>query len=165
MSFYIKRDITTSNFPAPDQVEVGELVINSNTGIMYTKLVNGSVVKFLSVPVSESLVPSVVFADHSTFCCNGDTLTATVSNLLENDVYTYEFTNLNDNSVVFSGDTSGNLLPLSSATRSASVLFSVNGSQPITLIKFAVKKNNVVIAENIASICCQNCEVVSGEGN
>lgn len=159
MSFQIKRDITTTNFPAPDQVDVGELVINANTGTMYTKLVNGSIVKFLSVPVSTSLVPSIVFSDYATFCCNGDTLTATVTNLIENDLYTYEFSNLNNNSVSFSGSTTGNLLPTSSASRSASMLFSISGSQPITLIKFAVKKNNVVIAENIASICCQNCEI------
>lgn len=158
MAFQIKRDITTTNPPAPNQLDVGEVVMNALTGILYSKLVDGTIVKWVSVPVSVSLVPSITFSDYATFCCNGDTLTATINNLSEGDSYTYEFTNLNNNDVSFSGSSSGSLLPTSSASRSASVLFSVNGSQPITLIKFAVKKNNVVIAENIASVCCKNCE-------
>ena len=36
---YMKRDITTSNPPAPEQIGVGEVVINAVTGIMYSKLI------------------------------------------------------------------------------------------------------------------------------
>lgn len=159
MAFHIKRDITTTNPPAADQLEVGEIVINATTGIIYSKLIDGTIVKWVGVPSSFSLVPSITFSDYSTFCCNGDTLTATINNLQEGESYTYEFTNLNNNDVSFSGSSSGTLLPTSSSSRSTSTLFSIAGLQAVTLIKFTVKKNNVVIAENIASICCKNCEV------
>ena len=55
MSFIkLKRDITTENPPSASQVEVGELVMNCTTGVLYTKLVNGSLVKFSSSPLSLS---------------------------------------------------------------------------------------------------------------
>ena len=43
-NFKIKRDITTSNPPAANQLEIGELVMNATTGIIYSKLTNGLIV-------------------------------------------------------------------------------------------------------------------------
>jgi hypothetical protein len=157
MSGYIKRDITTSNPPAPDQIGVGELVINATTGIMYSKLTNGIIIKYLPVYASASTVPIITFSDYSTFCCTGDTLTATVSNLTVGESYTYEFVDLNNNGVQFTGDSTGSLLPTSNASRSVSVILSMDGPESVTLVKFVVKLNNVVVAENIASICCRAC--------
>lgn len=155
--FKIKRDITTANPPAANQLEVGELVINATTGIIYSKLTNGLIVKYLPVFVSISTVPVITFSDFSTFCCTGDTLTASVSNLTLGESYTYEFVDLNNNGVTFTGSRTGSLLPTSSTDRSTSIILEMNGSESITLIKFIVKLNNVVLAENIASICCRDC--------
>jgi len=42
----LKRDETTTNHPCPDDLAVGELVLNAVTGNLYTKLVSGQVVYF-----------------------------------------------------------------------------------------------------------------------
>jgi hypothetical protein len=154
---YMKRDITTINPPAPDQIGVGEVVINATTGIMYSKLTNGIVVKYLPVYASASTVPVITFSDYSTFCCTGDTLTATVSNLTVGESYTYEFVDLNNNGVEFTGDQTGSLLPTSDASRSVSIILNMDGPESVTLVKFTVRLNNVIVAENIASICCRAC--------
>jgi len=157
MSFKIKRDLTTTNGPAPSQLEVGEFAVNGITGVLYFKLVDGSIVKYNPTAVSATLIPTIVFASVNEFCCNGDTLVANITNLLPDDSYTYELRNLNNNNVLFMSSENGNLLPVGSSDRSISVLFSISGTQPITLMKLSIKKNNVTIVENIVSICCQNC--------
>lgn len=154
---YMKRDITTSNPPAPDQIGVGEVVINAVTGIMYSKLTNGILVKYLPVYASASTVPAISFSDYSTFCCTGDTLTATASNLTVGQNYTYEFIDLNNNGVTFTGEETGSLLPTSDSSRSVSIILDMTGPESVTLIKFVVKLNNVIVAENIALICCRAC--------
>ena len=151
-NFKIKRDITTSNPPAANQLEVGELVMNATTGIIYSKLTNGLMVKYLPVFASSSTVPVVTFSDFSTFCCTGDTLTVAVSNLTVGESYTYEFVDLNNNGVIFTGSSTGSLLPTTDANRTTSIILEMGGSESITLIKFVVKLNGVVLAENIASI-------------
>lgn len=155
----LKRDITTSNPPASDQVEIGELVLNSTTGTLYTKLTNGRVVKFSSSPVSttDTTVPLIVFGDVSTFCCTGDTLNVTISNLIADEEYTYQFSDLNNNGATFIGGSTGDILPSTSTSRNISKLLSISGTQAVTLIKFSVKKNNVIVSENIVSICCGEC--------
>jgi hypothetical protein len=42
----LKRDETTLNHPCPDDLAVGELVLNAMTGNLYTKLVSGQVVYY-----------------------------------------------------------------------------------------------------------------------
>lgn len=42
----LKRDETTPNHPCPDDLAVGELVLNAMTGNLYTKLVSGQVVYY-----------------------------------------------------------------------------------------------------------------------
>ena len=156
-NFKIKRDITTSNPPAANQLEIGELVMNATTGIIYSKLTNGLIVKYLPVFASSSTVPVITFSDFSLFCCTGDTLTATVSNLTIGESYTYEFIDLNNNGVNFTGSYEGSLLPTSNASRSISVILNMDGPESVTLIKFIVRLNGSAVAENIASICCRAC--------
>jgi hypothetical protein len=47
MSYFLTRDISTTNAPLDTQVGVGELVINANTGIMYSKRTDGKIIRFL----------------------------------------------------------------------------------------------------------------------
>lgn len=42
----LKRDETTPNHPCPEDLAVGELVLNAMTGNLYTKLVSGQVVYY-----------------------------------------------------------------------------------------------------------------------
>jgi hypothetical protein len=155
----LKRDITTSNPPATDQVEIGELVLNATTGILYTKLTNGKIVKFVSSSVSstESSVPLIAFGDVSSFCCTGDTLNISITNLIVGEEYTYQLTDLNNNGVNFIDGATGDILPTTSASRNISKLLTISGSQGVTLIKFSVKQSNVSVSENIVSICCGDC--------
>ena len=61
MKLLLKRDITEEGFPAQDQIDVGELVINSVTGRLYTKLVDGSVVEFISQKICFDPIPEILF--------------------------------------------------------------------------------------------------------
>jgi hypothetical protein len=47
----LKRDETTTNHPCPDDLAVGELVLNAITGNLYTKLVSGQVVYYPGILV------------------------------------------------------------------------------------------------------------------
>lgn len=157
MSFFIKRDITSTNHPAPDQIEVGELLLNSTTGTLYTKRVDGEIVKFISSEISQLVLPNIVFGDVSDFCCDGDSIDVVVSNLVSGQAYNYEFIDLNNNGVSF-GVSSGALTPDTSETRNISVLASISGNQANSLIKFSVKQGNNVVAESVLTICCINCQ-------
>lgn len=42
----LKRDQTTTNHPCPNDLEVGELVLNAVTGNLYTKLVTGRIIMY-----------------------------------------------------------------------------------------------------------------------
>lgn len=44
--FLIKRDITTSNHPCTNDLEIGELALNAVTGKLYTKLTSGKIVMY-----------------------------------------------------------------------------------------------------------------------
>lgn len=88
-------------FPAPDQVDVGELVINTITGKLYTKLDNGTVVEFLSQKICFDPAPNIEFfyeskqisaPDYliSNFCCAGSFLTV-VADKLKPEPFVYNF--------------------------------------------------------------------------
>lgn len=96
-------------FPAPDQVDVGELVINTITGKLYTKLDNGNLVEFISQKICFDPAPDVSFSYESKviaapdylidgFCCAGGLLTATISKLkLEPVIYGFSLVELTNN--------------------------------------------------------------------
>jgi hypothetical protein len=169
MSFKLKRDITTTLAPAINQVEVGELVLNVQTGTLYTKKrdENGieTIVKFVSVPLSSSgsdsctnAVPVITFGDVTNFCCNGSVLVVTINNLLVNNAYTYQVENLLANSSVVFAQSTGNIVPNNSSTRQVPVSININSNQPNALIKFSVYNSlSQLQTEAIVAICCKNC--------
>lgn len=169
MSFQLKRDITTTLAPALDQVEIGELVLNVQTGTLYTKKrdANGneSIVKFVSVPLSSSgdtdcaISPVITFADTTNFCCNGSVLIVTVNNLAVGTAYTYVVEDLVNNSTVVFAQPTGNIVPNNTSTRQVPVSININNTQPNAIIKFSVYHQTELKAEAIASICCKNCSV------
>ena len=172
--FFLKRDTTSINAPHPDQIEVGELVLNALTGKLYTKLYGSNqVVEFLSQAICYQKTPSISFSDVSQFCCFGDLLTVTVRDLKNEPVnYVFEIEDLSNNSVtslvsdpiytsytVFSDTTSVNETPSSIVFRQAIVPISISiaGTRPISILKFKVLTNNVAVAERTISISCRNC--------
>lgn len=159
MSFFlIKRDVTTVNYPSPDQIDVGELVVNAVTGILYTKLTDGTVVKFMSSPITTSNVPVISFDIPSNFCCDNDTITIRVSNLVVGGIYTYQLTDLSNNiNFIPLDQATGSLEPSNATERYVSILASRTGDKNVSLIKFTVSLNGSVVSENVASINCGTC--------
>lgn len=169
MSFRFKRDITTTLAPALNQVDVGELVLNVQTGTLYTKKrdENGveSIVKFISVPLSSSgsdscsnAIPVITFGDVTNFCCNGSVLVVTVNNLLVNSAYTYEIENLSAGSNVVFAQATGSISPNNTSTRQVPISVNVSTSQPNAILKFSVYNSSAQLqAESIVALCCKNC--------
>lgn len=165
MSYFFKRDITTNNAPADNQLDVGEFLFNAKTGTIYSKRADGKVIKFMSVPIDDTspgadlltFVPVIRFSDVSGFCCNGDTITVTVNNLLVGSQYTYVVSDTIANSLTYISSTAGTLSPIDSSRREVSLNIGISSIQNNALLKFSVLKNNVVLSENILPICCSNC--------
>jgi hypothetical protein len=169
----IKRDISSTAAPSAEQLEVGELAINAKTGILYTKLVDGSVVKYLGSPVGASSAnpgvysptPVITFSDTTSFCCNGTSLIVTVNNLLVDSIYSYSIVDLTGNSTVSFSQTSAQLFPLNSSQRSAVLNISIGTSQPNATLKFSIYEivtvgsstTSIIRSEKLLPICCQNC--------
>lgn len=165
MSYFFKRDISSNNAPADDQISVGEFVFNAKTGILYGKRIDGKIIKFLSVPIDDKspgvdlarFVPIIRFSDATGFCCNGDTLTVTINNLLVGNQYTYTVTDTIVNSLTYISSTAGVLSPTDSSRREVSLNIGISSLQNNALIKFSVYKDGVVLSENILPICCSSC--------
>lgn len=170
----LKRDLTSDNAPAPNQLEVGELAINSKTGILYSKMTDGTVIKWLGVPVCEDdnpmvcpvPVPEITFSDVTNFCCGGDTLTVYVSNLLVNHNYSCSITDLITNSTAVVSAATSSLLPINKSDRYSSFNININkDSQPVSLFKVSVLENitvnnnpvSMLRSEKVIRICCTNC--------
>lgn len=171
--FRIKRDISTSNAPHPDQLDVGELAINAITGKLYTKLVNGKIIEFIGQQICYNRTPNISFSDVTKFCCLGDLLNVTVTDLRDAPVsYSFEIEDLSNNGVVFSisdaiyssyivypdsnnVEIAGTAITLRQALVPISIV--INGTKPISILKFKVLNENSVIAERIISISCGSC--------
>ena len=107
MKLKLKRDEESTSHPHVDQLEVGELVMNSVTGKLYSRLVDGTLVEWVSQNVCFDVAPIITFShgvnsnvnSTSNFCCAGDLLVATITGLRpENNVeYIYEFVELTEN--------------------------------------------------------------------
>lgn len=169
MSFKLKRDETTTLAPAINQVNVGELVLNVQTGTLYTKKRDSSgvesIVKFVSVPLSatgseycNTSLPSISFGDVNNFCCNGSVLIVTVNNLLVDSTYTYSIEDLLGNSTTQFAQTTGDILPVNTSSRQIPLSINISSQQQNALIKFSVFNSaSQLQAEAIVAICCKNC--------
>ena len=170
----IKRDLTSNSAPAPNQIEVGELAINSKTGILYSKMTDGTVIKWLGVPVCETSdqtiqpvpVPEISFSDINNFCCNGDSLTVYVSNLLVNHRYFCVVTDLVENSTSIVSPVSLSLTPVSKSDRSSVFNININkDNQSVALFKFSIYEivqvnnvdTNMLRSEKVIHVLCKNC--------
>ena len=170
----IKRDITSESAPAANQLEVGEIAINARTGILYSKLVDGTVIKWLGAPVCESEnsticpvpVPEISFSDISNFCCGGDSLTLYFSNLLVVHRYFCTITDLIEDSTAVVSPEEPPLLPNNKSDRSATFNINIDKElQSISMFKVSVYEivrvnnidTNMLRSEKLINICCRNC--------
>lgn len=170
-------------FPASNQVDVGELVINTITGKLYTKLDNGDLVEFVSQKICFDPAPEISFAYESkaivapdylidNFCCAGGLLTVVVSKLkLDPAIYGFYLTELTNNLagqdgsitvgepayVVYSAIENNVNIQYRKATFPISLSFNSLNYNNISLFQFKITdQNNKVIrgSERIITIKC-----------
>lgn len=184
MTLLFKRDESSDNSPSANQVSVGELVINSVTGKLYTKLVDGSIVEFIGQPICFEPTPSVVtyyenaVVNNDTidnYCCVGAVLEFEVSELKsEPYMYNFEFVELTTNTdiediVIQTVQYSNYTIPKPGSTTDETILVRkaivpielaiVNNQQDISIFKFSVlsaTQNNKKLIEKIVTIRCQS---------
>lgn len=109
MKILLKRDETSTGFPGPDQISIGELVMNSKTGKLYSKLTDGSIIEWSGKVVcpSDTLSSNVRLYYKSTlvntniisnFCSSGDALEFEIYPVIDDFTdYTFEFIELTNN--------------------------------------------------------------------
>jgi hypothetical protein len=171
MSLLLKRDETGIKAPAPEQLEVGELLINSVTGKLYTKLISGDVIEYIGQKVCFNAVPEVLFTYENTntgdlinnFCCAGAMVVITVKKLrLEPANYTFSVVELTNNT------TSDNIIvntpeystyTLDNVTYRQAVIpvnLSVNPTsyKNISLFKLNIFLDSIKISETLLTIQC-----------
>jgi hypothetical protein len=168
MKFKPKRDETSTSAPASNQLEVGELVMNSVTGKLYTKLVSGAIVEFVGQQVCYIAVPDIEFDNVSDFCCYGDVLTVKIRGLQPSPTtYSFEIQELTNNdstttvrTPVYSNYTGSSVAgsnPVALREAIIPIDVEINGNNPISIFKFTVLSGNIPLTEKTISICCKNC--------
>ena len=161
----IPRDETTTNHPAEDQMVVGELMLNSVTGTLYTKLIDGSIIEWKGQKVCYASVPKISFSDVSSFCCYGDVLTVNVTGLLslpKSYSFTCEELTGNGNTVVvntasYAPYTDPEKPSISLRQATVPVNISITNAQKINIFKFAVYSDNALVTEKTIAITCNVC--------
>lgn len=168
----LKRDISTQSAPAPEQIEVGELLYNANTGILYGKRNDGNVIKWLGIDVCDTVtdiggypVPVVSFSDTSVFCCGGAALTVEVNNLLVDTRYKIAVSELSSNTNVDISEFNTELLPLNTSQRSIILNITIPQNNPTAILKFSIFQvstiNNIDIdlikSEKLLVLSCTDC--------
>lgn len=177
----LKRDETSESHPHPDQLEIGELVMNSVTGKLYSKLSDGTIVEWTSQKVCFDTVPTISFSHSSgpvidtlnNFCCSGDILTIDVTELkLEPKVYTFEFIELTENtsnpniniappqySIYQKVISSTKTIQLRKATIPINII--IDQINNISIFKFTVLSDGKKLIEKLITIKCyeQACSV------
>jgi hypothetical protein len=171
MKLLLLRDEETTSDPAPAQVAVGELVMNSVTGKIYTKLTDGTLVEFTSQKVCYAPLPEISFSNTNNICCYGTMIYANIKNLQpEPKTYTFNFEELtgNSNSGTISepsytaytvsgtaGIPSGQSISLREAV--VPITIDINSPNNINIFKFSIYSDNIQITEKTLPLSCNLC--------
>ena len=108
MLLKFKRDETSIDPPGPEQVAVGEIVINSVTGRLYTKNVTGEIIEFIGQKLCFQTMPKISFyyknvdigENIDSYCCAGDIIVVEVNDLKPDPAqYTFDIIELTNNSL------------------------------------------------------------------
>lgn len=184
MKLLLKRDEVGSAHPSPEQIEIGELVMNSVTGKLYSKLKDGSIVEWIGQKICFDPIPEIatyyenILASNDyidQFCCLGGILEFEVTKLkLEPEEYAFEFVELTTNSNPLEIDIqpakySEYTIPKPETTTNETIslrkaivpinLSITNAQQPISIFKFTVISktlNNKKLLEKIITVKCQD---------
>ena len=175
MKILLKRDETSLGFPGPDQVSIGELVMNSKTGKLYSKLTDGSIIEWsgkivcpsntLSTDARLYYKSSLVSTNLiSNFCSTGDALEFEILPIINDFTdYSFEFVELTNNSSVgniaisepiYSTYTDNGITQSKASVR---VTLSIpNPQQSTSIFKFSVSRTDISqkIIEKLITIQC-----------
>lgn len=182
MKLKLKRDEETASHPHTDQLEVGELVMNSVTGRLYTKLVDGTLVEWMSQNVCFAVAPSVSFSHGvntdidsiNNFCCLGDIIMVSVKGLRPetNVEYNFSFTELTENTVPGNiqvadtkyetyeeTDPNDSEVTLTYREATVPINFSIDKTSNISIFKFTVSSStNQKLVEKLITVKCYEYE-------
>jgi len=162
-------DNTSSSAPAPDQLEVGQFGFNSITGILYGKKSDGTIVKWPSFNLGDSFslnggsvaLPIITFDNTGSLCCGGFVLTVIVNNLIVNNKYKLEISELSGNTSFTVSNYNHNLLPENSSQRSVMLNISMSSSNILSMVKFSIYgvdgSNQTLLSEKILNLTCSLC--------
>lgn len=174
MKILLKRDETSLGFPGVDQISVGELVINSRTGKLYSKLIDGSIIEWSGKIVCPSnyvteikiyYKAALVDSDKiENFCGNGEVLEFEILPLISDFTdYTFEFVELTNNTSgqdivveqpVYSNYTENNITKSKASVRVNLTIDDVK--QSTSIFKFSAIRNDISqkIIEKLITIQC-----------
>jgi hypothetical protein len=184
MKLLLKRDQTGTGHPSPAQLEIGELVMNSVTGRLYSKLTDGSIIEWIGQRICYDPVPdisvyynNILMANDSidSFCCLGAILDIEVSKLkLAPEEYSFELVELTTNSnpqditiqtpkyteytIPKPGTTTNETISLRKALIPINIAI-LNSQENISIFKFtvtSVTNDNKKLIEKIITIKCEN---------
>lgn len=173
MKLFLKRDNTSEGHPHPDQLEVGELVMNSVTGRLYSKLTDGSIVEWVSQKVCFDVAPTIsyyydnnlVLDSINGFCCAGDILVAEIRGLKPAPAeYVFELVELTSNTLLsnirlspaqfvsYTETKDDETINLRQAT--VPINLSINNTNNISIFKFIVSLDGRKLIEKLINIKC-----------
>jgi hypothetical protein len=170
-----RRETKTLKAPSLDQIDIGEIVVNTKTGKLYivsaayneetNAVEKQSVIEFSGKVVCQTqTVPDIEFDDVSDFCCFGDTLSVSVSGLDRITDYDFVMQELTANGSTvtvesphytnYTGSDNSSLL------RSAIIPVNINVNKDVSAVsvfKFGIEVENDILTEKVLSIRCKDC--------
>lgn len=174
----LKHCFLNSNAPKPDQLQVGELVINARTGKLYTRLAMddkspptpGPIVEFVGKQVCYDKIPSITFDTINNFCCNEDVIKVKVIDMIRANDYRFEIEDISGNSVISTiNDPIYTDYIISGAGNSEielkeaiiPITLQIQGPKNLTILKFKILGRNGDINSELTSrtlaLSCNNC--------
>ncbi len=169
--FLLKRDDVSLNAPAPEQIEIGELLLNAKTGKLYTKLVSGDIIEYIGSKVCFTTIPVVKFYYEEVntgdiienFCCSGGMLFVEIEKLkLQPTEYGYTITELTNNTTqndLIINDAEYTIYTESEKTYRKAVVpitISVNANnyKNISIFKFNIFVDGNKLSEHLITLQC-----------
>jgi len=181
MKLKFKRDETSIVPPGKDQVDIGEIVINSVTGRLYTKTIAGEIVEFIGQKLCFNTVPEIKFyyeeADVGdnvgSFCCSGGLIIAEINKLKPDpSQYSFDIVELTNNTIADNisldtpryrsytdtvpadGDTPATETELRQATVPVTIKVNPASYENISIFKFVVYLDNIKLVEKLLTLTC-----------
>lgn len=181
MKLKFKRDETSIKPPGADQVDIGEIVINSVTGRLYTKITTGEIIEFIGQKLCFDTIPEIKFyyedvdiGDNiGSFCCSGGLIIAEVNKLKPDpSQYSFDIVELTNNTVEDNisldtaryreyvetipadGDTPAIETEFRQATIPMTIKVNPASYENISIFKFVVYLDGIKLVEKLLTLNC-----------